>query len=113
MNETHTYDPETFHPSVTYSVYVTLEGSRLRLGHPRTNVPRRAGFDEAPHEALFRRSRTYRLANSKVGDFATKMLSFLGPRGSQYVPHGALKREWLVTSYLNSSPSSIRTRIVM
>ncbi|XP_045895528.1 testis-expressed protein 2-like [Micropterus dolomieu] len=66
MNKTHSYDPETFHPSITHSVYATLEGSRLRLAYPRANVPRWAGFDETAHEAVFLRSHTYQLANSKV-----------------------------------------------
>ncbi|XP_049418372.1 testis-expressed protein 2-like [Epinephelus fuscoguttatus] len=66
MNETHSYDPETFHPSVTHSVYATLEGSWLRLAYPRANIPRWAAFDEAHHEAVFLRSRTYQLANCKV-----------------------------------------------
>ncbi|XP_035510966.1 testis-expressed protein 2-like [Morone saxatilis] len=66
MNETNSYDPETFHPSITHTVYVTLEGSRLHLAYPRANIPRWAGFDETPHEALFLRSRTYQLANCKV-----------------------------------------------
>jgi len=69
MNETHSYDPETFHPSITHSVYVTLEGSQLRLAYPRTNIPRWASFDETSHEAVFLRSRTYALANSKVSTF--------------------------------------------
>uniref|UniRef100_UPI0037E8658F testis-expressed protein 2-like n=1 Tax=Semicossyphus pulcher TaxID=241346 RepID=UPI0037E8658F len=66
MNETHSYDPETFHPSILHSVYVALEGSRLRLAYPRANIPRWAGFDETPHEAVFLRTRTYQLANCKV-----------------------------------------------
>ncbi|XP_056256723.1 testis-expressed protein 2-like isoform X1 [Seriola aureovittata] len=66
MNETHSYDPETFHPSITHSVYVTLEGSRLHLAHPRANIPRWAAFDETPRDAMFLRSRTYQLANCKV-----------------------------------------------
>ncbi|KAF0032650.1 hypothetical protein F2P81_014940 [Scophthalmus maximus] len=66
MNETHSYDPETFHPSITNPVQVTLEGSQLRLAHQRANVPRRATFDETPCEAAFSRSRTCQLANSKV-----------------------------------------------
>ncbi|XP_068434276.1 testis-expressed protein 2-like [Clinocottus analis] len=66
MNETHSYDPETFHPSITHSVYVSLEGSQLRLAYPRTNIPRWAAFNETSHEAVFLRSRTYTLANSKV-----------------------------------------------
>ncbi|XP_050929665.1 LOW QUALITY PROTEIN: testis-expressed protein 2-like [Lates calcarifer] len=66
MNETHSYDPETFHPSLTHSVYVTLEGSRLHLAHPRANIPRWAAFDETPREVVFLRSRAYQLANCKV-----------------------------------------------
>ncbi|KAF3846419.1 hypothetical protein F7725_003497 [Dissostichus mawsoni] len=65
MNETHSYDPETFNPSITHSVYVTLEGSRLRLAYPRANIPRWAAFDKTPQEAVFLRSRTYQLANCK------------------------------------------------
>ncbi|XP_055754625.1 testis-expressed protein 2-like isoform X1 [Salvelinus fontinalis] len=66
MNEMPVYDPETYHPSLTHSVYATLEGSCLRLAYPRTNIPRRAAFDELPHEAVFLRSRCYQLANCKV-----------------------------------------------
>uniref|UniRef100_A0A668S8R9 SMP-LTD domain-containing protein n=1 Tax=Oreochromis aureus TaxID=47969 RepID=A0A668S8R9_OREAU len=66
MNETHSYDPETFHPSITHSVYVTLEGSRLQLAYPRANIARWASFDETPHKAVFLHSRTYQLANCKV-----------------------------------------------
>lgn len=66
MNEAPTYDPETFHPSITHSVYVTLDGSLLRLAYPRANIPRWAAFDEALHEAAFLHSCTYQLANSKV-----------------------------------------------
>lgn len=66
MNESHSYDPESFHPSIMHSVYVTLDGSRLSLAYPRTNVPRWAGFDEVPHEASFLRSCSYQLAKCKV-----------------------------------------------
>ncbi|XP_068999821.1 testis-expressed protein 2-like [Embiotoca jacksoni] len=66
MNETHSYNPETFHPSITHSVYVTLEGSRLRLAYPRANIPRWAAFKETPHDAVFLHSQTYQLANCKV-----------------------------------------------
>ncbi|KAM4597934.1 testis-expressed protein 2-like [Polymixia lowei] len=66
INEMHGYNPETFHPSLTHCVYATLEGSRLRLAHPRVNIPRRAAFDETPHEVAFVRSRIYQLANCKV-----------------------------------------------
>ncbi|XP_067089855.1 testis-expressed protein 2-like [Osmerus mordax] len=66
MNEIHAYDPETYHPSLTHSVYATLDGSRLHLAYPRTNIPRQATFEEHSHEAVFVRSRTYQLADCKV-----------------------------------------------
>lgn len=59
MNETHSYDPDTFHPSITHSVYGTLEGSRLRLAYPLAS-------NETSHEAIFCRSCTFRLVNCKV-----------------------------------------------
>ncbi|KAM9843024.1 testis-expressed protein 2-like [Aulostomus maculatus] len=72
MALTSSYDPETFHPCITQSVYVTLEGSRLCLAHQRAS-------DETPHEAMFLRSCTYQIANCKVS---------LEPSGL------ALKRLW-------------------
>ncbi|XP_064178948.1 testis-expressed protein 2 [Anguilla rostrata] len=66
MSEMHAYDPETYHPSLTHSVYVTLEGSCLRLDYPSNSIPRRATFDKPPHETVFVRSRCFQLANSKV-----------------------------------------------
>ncbi|XP_056144047.1 testis-expressed protein 2-like [Lampris incognitus] len=66
MNEMYSYDPETFQPSLTHSVHAALEGSLLRLSYPRANIPRWVAFDETPHEAVFVRSCTYQLANSKV-----------------------------------------------
>ena len=66
MNEMNAYDPETYHPSLTHSVYATLDGSRLHLAYPRTNIPRQATFEEHSHEAVFVRSRTYQLADCKV-----------------------------------------------
>uniref|UniRef100_A0A8C7YTH3 Testis-expressed protein 2 n=1 Tax=Oryzias sinensis TaxID=183150 RepID=A0A8C7YTH3_9TELE len=66
MSESFSYDPETFHPSITHSVYVTLDGSRLRLAYPRANIPRWASFEETHHEAAFLHAHIYQLANSKV-----------------------------------------------
>ncbi|KAG7507717.1 hypothetical protein JOB18_042576 [Solea senegalensis] len=66
MNEIHDYDPETFHSAQTHSVFATLEGSRLRLDSPRTNVSRRATYDERVPEAVFVKSRCFQLTNSKV-----------------------------------------------
>lgn len=72
MNETHSYDAETFHPSMLHSVFVTLEGSQLRLSYPHANIPRWASFDESSHEAVFLRTRTYQLANCKVSTFVDR-----------------------------------------
>ncbi|MFT7812184.1 testis-expressed sequence 2 protein-like [Arapaima gigas] len=66
MNKVHNYDPDTYSPSLSHSVYATLEGSCLQLAYPRSNIPRRATFNEPPHEAVFISSRRYQLANSKV-----------------------------------------------
>ncbi|XP_067432884.1 testis-expressed protein 2 [Thunnus thynnus] len=66
MNEMHDYDPETYHPALTHSVFASLEGSCLRLDYPRTNINRRATYDERIHEATFVKSRSFQLAKSKV-----------------------------------------------
>ncbi|KAL4659131.1 testis-expressed sequence 2 protein-like isoform X1 [Arapaima gigas] len=66
MNEMPAYDPETYHPSLTHSVFAVLEGSRLRLAYPSSNLPRRAAFGEQPPEVIFVGQRCYQLAGSKV-----------------------------------------------
>ncbi|XP_076616867.1 testis-expressed protein 2 isoform X2 [Chaetodon auriga] len=66
MNEIQDYDPETYHPALTHSVFATLEGSCLRLDSPRTNISRRAMYDERVLEATFIKSRSFQLAKSKV-----------------------------------------------
>ncbi|XP_063748610.1 testis-expressed protein 2 isoform X2 [Eleginops maclovinus] len=66
MNEIHDYDPETYHPALTHSVFAALEGSCLRLDSPRNNISRRAVYDERVHEATFVKSRSFQLAKSKV-----------------------------------------------
>lgn len=90
MNETHSYNPETFHPSVTQSVYVTLEGTRVHLAYPRAAIPRWAAFDETPREAVFLRSRTYQLANCKVSVSAKNIL-ISGSRQISHVPQRVVK----------------------
>ncbi|XP_072523377.1 testis-expressed protein 2 isoform X2 [Salminus brasiliensis] len=66
MNEMYVYDPETYHPSLMHSVYVTLDGQCLRLDYPRNNIPRWATFDEPPHDKTFIYTRTFQLDGSKV-----------------------------------------------
>uniref|UniRef100_A0A8C2WXD0 Testis expressed 2, like n=1 Tax=Cyclopterus lumpus TaxID=8103 RepID=A0A8C2WXD0_CYCLU len=79
MNEIQDYDPETYHPALTHSVFAALEGSCLRMDSPRNNISRRATYDERVHEAAFVKSRSFQLAKSKV---------FLQPSGL------ARKRMW-------------------
>ncbi|XP_072299481.1 testis-expressed protein 2-like isoform X2 [Eucyclogobius newberryi] len=67
MNETYTYDAETFHSSATHSVHVSLEGSRLQLSLPTANIRRWASLTETPPEpAAFVHSRVYQLTDCKV-----------------------------------------------
>lgn len=66
MNEMYTYDPETYHPSLMHSVFVTLDGPCLQVDYPRNNIPRWATFDEPPHDKSFIYTRTFQLHGSKV-----------------------------------------------
>ncbi|NXL42596.1 TEX2 protein, partial [Podilymbus podiceps] len=79
MNQLHVYDPELFHPSLTHSVLATLDGATLKLSYPKSNVPRRATFEEEILDATFVSHRSYDLTDAKV---------FLCP------PSLARKRTW-------------------
>ncbi|KAJ6653733.1 hypothetical protein lerEdw1_008759 [Lerista edwardsae] len=79
MNEMYFYDPEIYHPSVTHSVFVTLEDSTLKLSYPKSNIPRRATFEEEIAEPTFVNHRHYDMSGTKV---------FLSPPGL------ARKRMW-------------------
>ncbi|NWX46627.1 TEX2 protein, partial [Steatornis caripensis] len=79
MNQLHAYDPELFHPSLTHSVLATLDGATLKLSYPKSNVPRRATFEEEILDAVFVSHRCYDLTDAKV---------FLCP------PSLARKRTW-------------------
>ena len=46
MNEIGEYDPLNHHINNTHPVQVLLEGTTLRLRRPKTNIPRRAFWDE-------------------------------------------------------------------
>lgn len=76
MNEMYNYDPETYHPSLCHSVYVTLDGCNLRLAYPRVNIPRQASFTESTHDTTFVRSRSFQLSDSKVR-FSAPMCLFV------------------------------------
>ncbi|KAM6114265.1 testis-expressed protein 2-like [Pterocles gutturalis] len=79
MNQLHAYNPELFHPSLTHSVLATLDGATLKLSYPKSNVPRRATFEEDILDAVFVSHCCYDLADAKV---------FLCP------PSLARKRTW-------------------
>ncbi|XP_055085610.1 testis-expressed protein 2 isoform X2 [Periophthalmus magnuspinnatus] len=66
MNEVYEYDPETYHPSQSHSVFATLEGSCLCLHSPRNNISRRATYGERLPDAAFMKTRCFHLTNSKV-----------------------------------------------
>ncbi|TRY96683.1 hypothetical protein DNTS_035015 [Danionella cerebrum] len=66
MNEISCYDPETYHATLTHSVYVRLEGSVLRLSKPNRNIPRRAAFSELKPDVSYISQKIYDLTNSKV-----------------------------------------------
>ncbi|NWT91150.1 TEX2 protein, partial [Urocynchramus pylzowi] len=79
MNQLHGYDPELFHPSLTHSVLAVLDGATLKLSYPKSNIPRRATFEEEILDAVFVSHRCYDLTDAKV---------FLCP------PSLARKRTW-------------------
>ncbi|NXY08597.1 TEX2 protein, partial [Pteruthius melanotis] len=79
VNQLHAYDPELFHPSLTHSVLAVLDGSTLKLSYPKSNIPRRATFEEEILDAVFVSHRCYDLTDAKV---------FLCP------PSLARKRTW-------------------
>lgn len=66
MNEIYSYDPETYHATLTHSVYVRLEGSVLRLSKPNRNIPRRATFNELKPDVSYVSQKIYDLTNSKI-----------------------------------------------
>ncbi|KAL6110619.1 tex2 [Pungitius sinensis] len=79
MNEILNYDPETYHATLTHSVYVRLEGSIIRLSKPNHNVARRATHNEPKPEVTYVSQKIYDLTNCKV---------YLAPRSL------ARKRVW-------------------
>ncbi|KAM8961644.1 testis-expressed protein 2-like [Pelodytes ibericus] len=66
MNEMYTYDPETYHPALMHSAFVTLEGATLKRSYTKTNLPRRAKFGEDIPEAVFVSHQVNDLTNAQV-----------------------------------------------
>lgn len=82
MNQLHLYDPELFHPSLTHSVLATLDGATLKLSYPKSNIPRRATFEEEILDTTFISHRCYDLTDAKVTLVVPRTL----PRGPP-MPH--------------------------
>ncbi|XP_019349754.1 testis-expressed protein 2 isoform X2 [Alligator mississippiensis] len=66
MNEIYNYDPETYHATLTHSVYVRLEGSTLRLSKPNKNISRRAIYNEPKPDVSYISQKIYELTDSKI-----------------------------------------------
>ncbi|XP_053149639.1 testis-expressed protein 2 isoform X3 [Hemicordylus capensis] len=66
MNEIYNYDPETYHATLTHSIFVRLEGSTLRLSKPNKNISRRATYNEAKPEVIYVSQKIYDLTDSKI-----------------------------------------------
>ncbi|XP_034046916.1 testis-expressed protein 2 [Thalassophryne amazonica] len=66
MNEIHSYDPETYHATLTHSVFIRLEGSVLRLSKPNRNISRRATHNEPKPDVTYISQKIYDLTNSKI-----------------------------------------------
>ncbi|KAM9305445.1 testis-expressed protein 2-like [Gastrophryne carolinensis] len=66
MNEMFSYDPETYHPALTHSTFVTLEGTTLTRCYPKSNLPRRSTFGEEIPEVAFVSDEVNDLTNAQV-----------------------------------------------
>ncbi|XP_062936857.1 testis-expressed protein 2 isoform X2 [Cynocephalus volans] len=66
MNEIYSYDPETYHATLTHSVFVRLEGRILRLSKPNKNISRRASYNETKPEVTYISQKIYDLTDSKI-----------------------------------------------
>lgn len=67
MNELSDYDVDNYHINQTHSVFVTLEGSTMRMQTPKQGVAKRAMWDESiPTTVSFVRQKHYDLRGCKV-----------------------------------------------
>lgn len=76
MNEIYNYDPETYHATLTHSIYIRLEGAVLRLSKPNKNISRRASFNEAKPEVTYISQKIYDLSDSKVSGCQKDLFTF-------------------------------------
>ncbi|CAN9510792.1 unnamed protein product [Ophioblennius macclurei] len=79
MNEILNYDPETYHATLTHSVFVRLEAATIRLSKPNHNIARRAVHNEPKPDVTYVSQKIYDLTGSRV---------YLAP------PSLARKRTW-------------------
>lgn len=67
MNEIPEYNQDNYHISKTHSVHVYLDGTTLRLRHPKNNISKRAMWDEeSPKTNEFVHQRYFNLEGSQV-----------------------------------------------
>lgn len=66
MNELTDYSHDDYHISKTHSVFVSLEGSHLRLQRPKNAIPKRAMWDEVVPKPQFIHQRHFDLPGSNV-----------------------------------------------
>lgn len=73
MNEIQNYDPETYHATLTHSVFVRMEGNTLRISKPNKNIARRASYNEPRPDTTYISQKIYDLTDSKVGVCGLKL----------------------------------------
>ncbi|CAH8618765.1 unnamed protein product [Schistosoma intercalatum] len=111
LNEIIHYDPETHHIGKTFSVFLTLDGTQLRLQRPEHNITRRSLWnDEIPSTTTmrFKQQHIYDLTNATVtllpcGLVGKRLWSRKYPICITVYTEGRFKRK---TERLDSLPSS-------
>ena len=66
MNEIRFYEEASYHISKIHSVFVTLDGSTLRLQRPSQGIPKRAMWNEQIGQPVFKHQRYYELRDARV-----------------------------------------------
>ncbi|XP_042219773.1 testis-expressed protein 2-like isoform X2 [Homarus americanus] len=60
------YSPDTYHVTLTHSVLLRLQGSKLQMDHPRGKVPKHARLKEEIRNLAFTHHREYDIAGCQV-----------------------------------------------
>ncbi|GAB0092368.1 testis-expressed protein 2 [Sergentomyia squamirostris] len=69
MNEINNYDPANYHISMTRTVYVKLDGSKLRISNVADRVPKRSMWNEVPidkNSITFTKHRFFNLLGCRI-----------------------------------------------